>query len=111
MADEKTGLTPEDADALIGAVGKVRNPNKGEWPGEWRCTGYHLDPADDRVQSVSLESVEIVPERVTEDRDGKVVESIPAHVAHVAPKIPVRWFRPNAASSPASTPALRPATK
>jgi hypothetical protein len=113
MADSnsKNSLTPAQADDLIGAVGTVRNPSKGVWEGEYRCTGYTLDPADDgRVKTLKLESlkrfvgVQIEVDGKAHHRPLRVDPSeihgrpvaIPERPVVVAPHVDPRWFKPNA---------------
>jgi len=91
MADSKD-FTPEQAEALIGKVGQVRNPSKGVWKGDYRVTGYALDPADDaKVKYLKAESVATFPP--TPGPDGTTIPERPQVLAnHLNP----RWFKPNA---------------
>lgn len=124
MADEKTGLTLDQADALIGVVGTVRNPSKGPWPGQYVVTGYDLDPADDlRVKTLKAESTDrLVGVRIMVDGElhpkpqmvkPSEVNGRPVVIAErpveVWPRLNPRWFTPLAA--PASTQGTQPAKK
>jgi len=112
MADSKDSLTPSQADDLIGTVGTVKNPSKvGRWDGEYRVTGYALDPKDDdRVKSLKLESVKRFvgvqiqvdgkahhrPLRVDPSEVGLRPVVIPEQPEVVAPNVDPRWFKPHA---------------
>lgn len=92
----KGRMTPEQADSLIGAVGIVHNPSKGPLLGDYKVVGYAVDPNDDdRVKSLSLESVERVPARNVLDRKGVPTGVVVAeHPKIVMPAISPRWFKP-----------------
>lgn len=47
-----------DARALVGRVGTVRHPIKGDWTGKYLCTGYTIKPEDGSVEFLTVESTD-----------------------------------------------------
>ena len=83
-------MTEHEAERLIGKVGRVRHPSKGFWEGDYRVTGYTLDPAAGAVKHLRAESVATFPP--TPGPDGTTIPERPQVIApHLAPN----WFKPN----------------
>lgn len=86
-------ITVEAADALIGKVGKVRNPTKGiEWEGDYKITGYHLgtEDCDTVVTHLKAESTRTLPEQPGPDTT--IIRERPAVIAN---SVPAEWFTAN----------------
>jgi len=87
----------EDAEKLIGAVGTIVAPLKGEWEGEYRIIGFSPKEGDpETVATFKCETVEYLPESYDRDITGRVVRTIPPRPRAVAHAVPVAWFQPRA---------------
>lgn len=84
-------MTTQQAQALIGKTGRIRNPSKGFWEGDYRVTGYDPELDDGKVKHLRVESIATFPP--TPGPDGTTVPERPQVIAH---NLNPRWFKPHA---------------
>ncbi len=85
-------MKEREAQELVGKTGRIRNPSKGFWEGDYRVTGYDPELDDDnKVKHLRVESIATFPP--APGPDGTTVPERPQVIAN---RLDPRWFKPHA---------------
>lgn len=91
-------------DRYLGAVGRVKQPGKGDWGRDYKVTSVKVDEDDGKVKvTLALESIDRMPPTFNPVTGRPIPgKDLPAAVV---PNCPVKWFKPGV-TPPAAVPDL-----